>query len=455
MQLRYISIFTFLCLLTGQTLLEAQAPPRMSYQSVVRDSEGELVETQPIGIRSSLLQGSSTGTNVYSETHLRQTNVNGLVTLEIGTGDVINGDLQSIEWENGPYFIQSEFDPDGGANYTITGTSELLSVPYALYAANGGVEGPQGPQGIPGEPGEQGPPGAQGEQGEKGDKGDKGDPGNQGPPGATGPPGIQGPPGPAGEIGGAHTQVIFNDFGDAEGDPEFVYDKESNHLAVGANTVNPNAALEIKSSSGALLLPRMTTAERNAIDATEGMLIYNIEAQKFQGFVGDSGSIVIAQSEVSTATYFIGNDGVNEDHLAQTFTPQFPGMLESFEYNVSSLSPGFQLTVQFYEGDTPGGGFYFTEVHTIVQALGWNKVNFQPGFSLNANQTYHVILKATVPSSNILGVLQSNVDPPGEHFGGTLFSYNSGSAAYIPYAVDDMDFRLNAFVNTQGWVDLH
>ena len=209
MQLRYISIFTFLCLLTGQTLLEAQAPPRMSYQSVVRDSEGELVETQPIGIRISLLQGSSTGTNVYSETHLRQTNVNGLVTLEIGTGDVINGDLQSIEWENGPYFIQSEFDPDGGTNYTITGTSELLSVPYALYAANGGVEGPQGPQGIPGEPGEQGPPGAQGEQGEKGDKGDKGDPGNQGPPGATGPPGIQGPPGPAGEIGGEFSAQVW------------------------------------------------------------------------------------------------------------------------------------------------------------------------------------------------------------------------------------------------------
>ena len=112
----------------------AQAPEKMSYQAVVRDANSALVTSQVIGMQLSILQGSANGTAVYVETQLPATNTNGLVTFEIGAGTVVSGVFNSIDWSNGPYFIQTETDPNGGTNYTISGTSQLLSVPYALHA---------------------------------------------------------------------------------------------------------------------------------------------------------------------------------------------------------------------------------------------------------------------------------------------------------------------------------
>jgi hypothetical protein len=82
----------------------------------------------------SILQGSAGGTAVYVETQTPTTNANGLVSIEIGAGTVVSGDFTTIDWANGFYFIKTETDLLGGANYTITGTSQLLSVPYALHA---------------------------------------------------------------------------------------------------------------------------------------------------------------------------------------------------------------------------------------------------------------------------------------------------------------------------------
>jgi len=117
----------------------AQAPQKMSYQAVIRNSSNALVTNSAVGMRISILQTSATGTAVYVETQTPTTNANGLATLEIGGGTVISGNFASITWANGPYFIKTETDPNGGANYSITGTSQLLSVPYALYAANAGT----------------------------------------------------------------------------------------------------------------------------------------------------------------------------------------------------------------------------------------------------------------------------------------------------------------------------
>ncbi|GAA3624949.1 hypothetical protein [Flavivirga jejuensis] len=119
-------------LLTATTF--AQAPEKMSYQAVVRDSGDALVANQVVGMQISILQTTATGTAVYGETHTPTTNANGLVTLEIGTGTVSIGDFTTIDWSSGPYFIKTETDPAGGTNYSITGTSQLLSVPYALHA---------------------------------------------------------------------------------------------------------------------------------------------------------------------------------------------------------------------------------------------------------------------------------------------------------------------------------
>ncbi|PQB07850.1 hypothetical protein BST83_12320 [Polaribacter filamentus] len=119
-------------LVTASTF--AQAPEKMSYQAVVRDSGDALVTSQPVGMQISILQNTPVGTAVYVETQTPTTNVNGLVTLEIGTGTVVSGDFTTIDWSADSYFIKTETDPAGGTNYTIIGTSQLMSVPFALYA---------------------------------------------------------------------------------------------------------------------------------------------------------------------------------------------------------------------------------------------------------------------------------------------------------------------------------
>ena len=112
----------------------AQAPEKMSYQAVIRDASNVLVANQLVGMQLSILQGSATGTAVYIETQTPTTNINGLVSLEIGTGSVVSGSFSIIDWSAGPYFLKTETAPTGGTIYTITGTSQLLSVPYALHA---------------------------------------------------------------------------------------------------------------------------------------------------------------------------------------------------------------------------------------------------------------------------------------------------------------------------------
>jgi len=112
----------------------AQAPEKMSYQAVIRDASNALVTSLTVGMQISIVQGSASGTAVYVETQSPSTNINGLVSIEIGAGTVVSGAFNTIDWSAGPYFIKSETDPTGGSSYTITGTSELLSVPYALHA---------------------------------------------------------------------------------------------------------------------------------------------------------------------------------------------------------------------------------------------------------------------------------------------------------------------------------
>jgi hypothetical protein len=123
----------FLAVLLSASVF-AQSPQKMSYQAVIRNSSDQLVTNHAVGMRVSILQGSSTGTAVYVETQTPSTNANGLVSIEIGSGTIVTGTFAAIDWSAGTYFIKTETDPTGGTSYNITGTSQLLSVPYALYA---------------------------------------------------------------------------------------------------------------------------------------------------------------------------------------------------------------------------------------------------------------------------------------------------------------------------------
>lgn len=131
-------LFTFFVLIALFFGAMAQAPQMFSYQAVVRNSSNTLITNQTVGVRISILQGGAFGNAVYVETHTEPTNENGLLIIDVGDGTVQQGSFESINWANGPYFLKSEIDPDGGTDYAVMTIQQLLSVPYSLYAQNAG-----------------------------------------------------------------------------------------------------------------------------------------------------------------------------------------------------------------------------------------------------------------------------------------------------------------------------
>jgi hypothetical protein len=159
--------------------LNAQVPQAFNYQAVARNSSGNLLANQAVGIKLIIHQGSASGTIVYSETHSTTTNQFGLFTVSIGQGTVVTGTFASITWSSGNYWLEAQLDPAGGTSYTSMGASQLLTVPYAMYAANAGTSGatgatgptgPIGPTGV-GTTGATGPAGANGATGPTGPAG--------------------------------------------------------------------------------------------------------------------------------------------------------------------------------------------------------------------------------------------------------------------------------------------
>jgi microcystin-dependent protein len=200
--------YTLLLLLLATVSILAQTPEKMSYQAVLRDASNTLLTNQEVGMQISILQNTATSAAVYVETQTPTTNLNGLVSLEIGTGSTSDS-FASIDWSAGPYFIKIATDPNGGSSYSITGTSQLMSVPFAMYAKTSGssIPGPQGEPGTNGTDGTQGiqgatgTPGAAGTNGTSGTKGDTGNVGEKGDTGAQGTQGIQGATGTSGAAG--------------------------------------------------------------------------------------------------------------------------------------------------------------------------------------------------------------------------------------------------------------
>lgn len=182
------NIYAILLLLVLTATAGAQAPQKFNYQAIARNASGAIIPNQTISVRFTIRDISETGPVLYQETQPLQTNQLGLFYTAIGIGPAGIGTFNTIDWGSGPKFLQVEFDPAGGSNYLIVGSSQLISVPYALYAetaGNGGAAGATGPTGI------QGPAGATGIQGATG------------PTGPTGADGVTGPTGPQGSGGGA------------------------------------------------------------------------------------------------------------------------------------------------------------------------------------------------------------------------------------------------------------
>jgi len=128
---------TFIFLLLSFIFLSkalAQVPQSFNYQAVVRDNAGTLVQNQNVSLQISILAGAADGTLVFRENHFPATSEFGLVTLEIGSGTLVTGDFTSIDWGSNTYFLQVALDASGGTSFAPMGTTQILSVPYAIYS---------------------------------------------------------------------------------------------------------------------------------------------------------------------------------------------------------------------------------------------------------------------------------------------------------------------------------
>ena len=288
MKTRASLFLSYLLLLTN---VYAQIPQGINYQAVARNTAGDVIPNQLIALRLSVLDGSG-GPTLYSERDTATTNQFGLFTVKLGMGQVLSGTFSAIPWGTSSPYLKTEMDPTGGFSYVPMGESQLLSVPYALYAptvpgptgptgatgntgatgatgANGttgatgavGATGPTGAQGITGATGSTGATGAQGVTGPTGATGAQGIPGatgatgNTGSTGATGAQGIPGPTGPTGATGatgsaanlnGTVNYVIkFTPTGNTGGNSQ-IYDDANN---IGVATATPVGKFQIKGTA--------------------------------------------------------------------------------------------------------------------------------------------------------------------------------------------------------------
>ena len=130
-----MNIVRIVLLLIFPLLGISQAPTKINFQSVLRNTNGEVVSNKAVNLKISILSGTITGTAVYIETHSKTTDVVGLISLQIGGGSVLSGVFGTINWGSSAHFIKLEADFSGGNSYVLLGTQELMSVPYALFAS--------------------------------------------------------------------------------------------------------------------------------------------------------------------------------------------------------------------------------------------------------------------------------------------------------------------------------
>lgn len=197
-----LSLLLSICL-AFPSIVFAQAPAKFNYQGVARDASGNVLANQAIGLQFTLLSGSPTGTTELIETHTTTTNMFGLFNVVIGDGTNLFVN-PAMDLGTASHYLKVELDATGGTNYLEMGTSQLLSVPYAIYAAtSGNGEGPAGPMGATGPQGPTGASGATGAMGITGAQGPTGEPGVAGTNGVNGATGPQGATGPSGSAANA------------------------------------------------------------------------------------------------------------------------------------------------------------------------------------------------------------------------------------------------------------
>ena len=138
--MKKITLLSTLCFLLLTLVVKAQTPPNaFNYSAVARNAAGQPIASTTIGIQVTILKTSPTGASQYSENHFVNTDAYGLFNLVIGAGAVQSGSMATIDWSNDNYYLKVGMDAAGSTNFLTMGTTQLLSVPYALYAKSAGT----------------------------------------------------------------------------------------------------------------------------------------------------------------------------------------------------------------------------------------------------------------------------------------------------------------------------
>ena len=337
-------------LLTAANLF-AQVPPAFNYQAVARNASGSLIVSQLVGIKIIIHQTSAAGTPVYTETFAPTTNQFGLFTIAIGQGTVISGTFASIAWSSGNYWLQVLMDPTGGTLYTDMGASQLLTVPFAMYAANAGTSGITGPTGPTGTTG-------------------------TGTTGPTGPVGPTGPMGSAGSAAGSNGQVQFNSSGVFAGDANLFWDNTGKKLGIGTTTpyrklsINTGAAqdgIHISTSSNASngfeLVANDGTPSNNAyVWNWENANMYFGTSNYFRMTIDAAGKVAIGSKTPGASTLSVIGIGAYGSGL-------------SLVNSTTTTGKEWAMTSQ------DNGGLYFTKVTgitntpVVIDSIGYVGIN--------------------------------------------------------------------------------
>ncbi|WP_422359152.1 hypothetical protein [Reichenbachiella sp.] len=429
-------LFTLTCILFSSTLF-GQNPNKISYQAVVRNAEGTPITTA-VGMQISILQGTASGTTVFSETHTPTPNSNGLVSIEIGAGTTVSGTLSEIDWSNGPYFLKTETDIAGGTNYTISGTSQLLSVPYAMHAKTA-------------ETAENISIDADDSVFEGWDKDVSDDfDGNYNnltntP---TIPTNVSELTNDAGYLTASQNLSTMLSEGNDAGDNELV---NVSQLGIGTSTPNSSAALEVSSTTGAVLMPRMTTAQRDQLAAAEGMLIYNTDQSKFQGYgmASTSSTALMENSVINDYKFYVGRDYL---YTGQTFEFDNDVSIESVTFYPFSVIEAGDLTVQIVELDGSCDGSVVLGSGTVsVSEPGETTVTFSSPVSCPTGKAYAFKI---VPVSTVYVSLDCNNDQPPPVSNSNHIYFHSSSPR-CNQSSSDLKFTITGTNTSPNWIDLH